>query len=216
MVDTVLSPPSRREANRRSRREAILDVAQVSFLEQGYAGTTMSGIAAELGGSKGTLWSYFRSKEALFTAVVERATDAFQRQLMLLLNPDDDLETALRRFCGEFLAKLTSPEAIGLHRLVLGETRRFPELGRIFYERGPRQTHRLLADFVASAQARGKLLGIEPIRAAQHLTWLCQSGHHQMLVTGVIASVSPAESAEDVDAAMTTFMRAYGTTERRA
>ncbi|MFT4026913.1 MAG: TetR/AcrR family transcriptional regulator [Novosphingobium sp.] len=189
-------------------------MAQGSFLEQGYAGTSMSGIAAQLGGSKGTLWSYFPSKEALFTAVVERATDEFQRQLMLILNPDDDLETALRRFCSEFLAKITSSDAIGLHRLVLGETRRFPELGRIFYERGPRQTHVLLAGFIAAVQGRGRLPGVEPIRAAQHLTWLCMSGHHQMLLTGVIASVSAKECAEDVEAAMTTFMRAYDTAAR--
>ena len=158
----------------------------------------------------------FERGAAVHRCVVERATDEFQRQLTVILDPDGDLETALRRFCGEFLAKLTSPEAIGLHRLVLGETRRFPELGRIFYERAPRETQRLLAEFIAGAQARGKLLGIEPIRAAQHLTWLCQSGRHQMLLTGVIASISPAERAEDVDAAMTTFMRAYGEVERRA
>jgi hypothetical protein len=53
-----LTCPSRREARRLSRREAILEVAERSFLEQGYAATTMSAIAAELGGSKGTLWSY--------------------------------------------------------------------------------------------------------------------------------------------------------------
>ena len=54
MFGQFASPCSRREARRLTRREAILDVAQASFMEYGYAGTTMSAIAAMLGGSKGT------------------------------------------------------------------------------------------------------------------------------------------------------------------
>lgn len=188
----------------------MLDVAKASFLADGYAGTTMSKIAAELGGSKGTLWSYFPSKEALFAAVVDRATQEFRRQLTVILNPADGLEEALRGFCREYLNKITSPEAIALHRLVLGETSRFPELGRIFYERAPRQTHLLLADYIAAVQARGLLTGIEPLRAAQQLTWLCISGRYQMLLTGVVSAIPPAEIAADLEAAMTTFLRAYG------
>jgi AcrR family transcriptional regulator len=215
MTEGALTPPTRREANRQSRRETILDAAQGSFLDQGYDGTTMSGIAARLGGSKATLWSYFPSKEELFTAVVDRATQEFRRQLTLILNPADEIETALMRFCEQFLAKLTSADALALHRLVVGETGRFPELGRIFYERGPRMTHGLLADYIAGVQERGQLIGIDPLRAAQHLTWLCMSGHYQMLLTGFVPSISPADIAEDIEAAMVTFMRAYGATGER-
>ncbi|MEO5586765.1 MAG: TetR/AcrR family transcriptional regulator C-terminal domain-containing protein [Novosphingobium sp.] len=207
---TANLPPGRREANRQSRREVIIDVARGSFLDHGYAGTTMSGIASQLGGSKGTLWSYFPAKEALFAAVVDRATQEFRRQLTVILNPGDEPEAALRRFCEQFLAKITSHDAIALHRLVIGESSRFPELGRIFYERAPLQTNLLLADFIAGAQDRGLLQGIEPLRAAQHLIWLCMSGSYQMRLTGAIAAIPPDEFAADIDAAMTTFIRAYG------
>src|SRR4026208_346391 len=66
---------SRREARRRDRRGAIIGVARRSFLNNGYAATTMSSIAAELGGSKGTLWSYFPGKEELFAAVLRETTE---------------------------------------------------------------------------------------------------------------------------------------------
>jgi TetR/AcrR family transcriptional repressor of mexJK operon len=215
-MDVKTIVPSRREANRRSRRELILDVAQGSFLDHGYDGTTMSGIATQLGGSKGTLWSYFPSKEGLFAAVVDRATEDFRKQLTVILNPDEGLEIALRRFCEQFLVKVTSEDAVALHRLVVGETSRFPELGRIFYDRAPRQTHLLLAEFIAGAQSRGALQGIEPLRAAQQLTWLCMSGCYQMRLTGVIDYIPPDVLAGDIDAAMVTFMRAYGATGMRA
>ena len=48
---------------RGDRRELILDVASEVFLKEGYAATSMSEIAARLGGSKGTLYNYLKSKE---------------------------------------------------------------------------------------------------------------------------------------------------------
>jgi AcrR family transcriptional regulator len=209
MQQSSPSCPSRREARREARRETILDVAARSFLEHGYAGTTMSGIAAALGGSKGTLWSYFPSKEVLFAAVIDQVTQAFRAQLSLILNPRDGVETALRRFCLEFLRKVASPEAIALHRLVVGEANRFPEMGRIFYERAHRQTQKLLADFLGEAMERGELRRDDPLIAARQLTGLCMYGCHQQLLMAVIDSVSAEAIEGDVERAMTAFMHAY-------
>lgn len=209
MHETPPSAPSRREARRQSRREAILDVAAESFLEHGYAGTTMSAIAATLGGSKGTLWSYFASKEVLFAAVIDRVTQAFRAQLSLILNPRDGVEAALRRFCIEFLRKVTSPEAIALHRLVVGETNRFPEIGHIFYERAPRQTQKLLAEFLAEAMERKSLRRTDPLIAARQLIALCMAGEHQLLLMGMTDTLAPQTLEAEVDNAMNTFIRAY-------
>ncbi len=201
--------PSRREANRQSRSDAILDVAAQSFLELGYAGTTMSAIAATLGGSKGTLWSYFASKDLLFAAVIDRVTQAFRAKLSVILTPRDGIEAALHLFCIEFLRKVTSPDAIALHRLVVGETSRFPEVGRIFYESAPRQMQRLLGDFLESAMERGELRREDPLIAARQLTGLCMFGGHQRLLMGVIETLPDDAIASEVDRAMATFMRAY-------
>ena len=62
-----------REVRREDRRDAILDVAYECFVAEGYGSTSMSTIAARLGGSKGTLYNYFKSKEELFDAFVRRA-----------------------------------------------------------------------------------------------------------------------------------------------
>ncbi|MEO6377128.1 MAG: helix-turn-helix domain-containing protein, partial [Caulobacteraceae bacterium] len=58
-------------AGRDLRRQAILNVACEAFLAEGYAAVSMSAIAATLGGSKATLYAYFRSKAELFAAVME-------------------------------------------------------------------------------------------------------------------------------------------------
>ena len=208
--DTSCCPPlTRREARREERREAILDVAAGYFLEHGYAATTMSGIAAALGGSKGTLWSYYASKELLFADVIERVTSEFRAQLSLALNPDEPVETGLRQFCSRYLARLTHPDGLALHRIVMGEVSRFPEVGRIFYERAPRRVHELLATFLERAMERGELRRADPLEASQFLTALCMARSHLKLLTGVAPVLSPDAAEADAEAAIDVFLRAY-------
>jgi AcrR family transcriptional regulator len=210
MNDLLAPVPSRREANREARREAILDVAAGWFLEHGYAGTTMSAIAGELGGSKGTLWSYFPSKEKLFAAVIERVSESFRAQLATILNPaDGDVEATLRRYARQFITKITLPEGIALHRLVVGEANRFPEMGRIFFEHAPRLTQALLADYLATAMAKGQLRLDDPLCAAQNLSGLCMAGCHQRLMMRMIDRASSELIEADVERVVPAFMRAY-------
>lgn len=201
--------PSRRETRRQTRRETILEVAERSFLEQGYAATTMSAIAAELGGSKGTLWSYFPAKDVLFAAVIDRATEAFQQQVTLILNPQDELEYTLHRFARGFLKRVTSPEALALYRLIMGEASRFPEVGRIFHDRAIGRTLRALAAYLDEIVARGLLCATDTELAAQQLLTLCLSGSHQMLLMRLIDCAEPERIEADALDAVATFMRAY-------
>src|SRR5579863_7473509 len=209
VISKLCEAPSRRAARRETRREAILDVAQRSFLEHGYAATKMSTIAADLGGSKGTLWNYFPAKDLLFAAVLDRATEAFQQQLTLLLNPQDDLEATLRRFALEFLQRVTSPEALALYRLIVAEAGRFPEMGRIFQERATGRTHAQLATYLAEMMARGVLRQDDPRLAARQLVGLCMSGCHQMLLMRLIESADGPMLDDEVRSCVATFLRAY-------
>src|SRR5262249_55597733 len=86
------------------RRDAIVAIAHEVFLVNGYAGTSMSAIAARVGGSKATLYNYFRSKQELFIAVVE----ALCRQFDGLLHQSEiegsgDLRTSLTHFGKQLL-----------------------------------------------------------------------------------------------------------------
>lgn len=202
-------PLSRREARRRDRRDAILTVAARSFLKKGYAATTMSGIAATLGGSKGTLWSYFPSKEELFAATLDHATATYRQGLARILDPTGDLHTTLRHFAINLLEKVTSPEAIALHRLVMSEAGRFPEMGAIFFEHAPRHTRLAIAAFLSGAMQRGLLRDADPELAARTLMILIMSGCHQQLMLGLISSASPGQIETDASFALDSFLRIY-------
>ena len=53
------------------RRANIMAIAREAFLHDGYAATSMSQIAAKVGGSKATLYNYFASKKDLFFAIID-------------------------------------------------------------------------------------------------------------------------------------------------
>lgn len=175
-------------------------------MKHGYAGTTMSGIAAALGGSKTTLWSYFPTKEALFGAVLDDEIGRFREEMLGIFDLSGSLDETLRRFCTALLAKILQPDTIRLHRVIIGEAERFPEIGRIFFERAPKQTQKRLAAYLAEAMARGELRKADPLLAARQLTMLIQPNFMLRLWKVNAGRIDPAaEAATAVD----TFLRAY-------
>ncbi|NIJ17317.1 TetR/AcrR family transcriptional regulator [Sphingobium vermicomposti] len=209
-MSEVIAPPalSRRDARRRDRRDAILEVAQQYFLEHGYAATTMSAIAATLGGSKGTLWNYFPNKEELFSAVLRRATAAYHARLARILDEHGELEPTLRCFASDLLRQVTLPESIALVRLAITEAGR-SDMGAIFFEIAPRQTRALLAKFLLGAMERGQLRQADPERAALTLITLTLSGCHQKILWGQMDQPTAAQMESDVAFAVDCFLRAY-------
>lgn len=143
--------PGKRERNRLERRAAIVAVARRLFLEQGYAATTMSSVAEAMGGSKATLWAHFASKEALFADVADVLVGGFVEQMGELLGGQRFSVVGLRDFCARFFDALLSPDSTTLFRMIIAESGRFPELGEMFFVRGPQQTIERLELYFASA-----------------------------------------------------------------
>ncbi|MDH4744315.1 TetR/AcrR family transcriptional regulator [Sphingomonas sp. CBMAI 2297] len=199
-------PSGKREARKEERREAILAIAKRVFLDQGYSGASMSAISAELGGSKGTLWSYFPSKEELFAAVLDDATKEYRGQLADVLKPGEDVRAAVLQFCRGFIAKISSPDGLRLHRLIASEVSRFPEIGDIFYRRAPMPTQQLLAAFLERAMDAGTLRRADPLFAARVLASLCL-GVQQRMIWG--QELSPAERDHEATQMAEVFLRAF-------
>ncbi|CCG08697.1 TetR/AcrR family transcriptional regulator [Pararhodospirillum photometricum] len=192
-----------------SRRAAILETARALFFERGYADTPMSLVACQVGGSKSTLWNYFPSKRDLFAAVLDEVTTRLQAESFQALNPDLEMAEALYRFCLGFVSMILSEEAICLHRMVTAEARRFPELGTMFYERGPKITHRRLAEYLNRAMDAGQLRAGDPLLAARHLTSLCQGWTLAYRLWNVGAPPSSHVIADEVRQGLAVFLRAY-------
>ncbi len=201
--------PSRREVRREERRAAIVALAQTIFDEHGYGGTTMSGVAAALGGSKSTLWAYFSSKEELFAAVLDRLIEEFAPAIAL--DGTVPLAVMLERYATDFLTMMLSPPIIALSRLVISEAPRFPELGRIFYERGPERRHRAVAGYFARQIATGRMRATDPMLASAEFHHLCQARLFIRTMWGVAEAPTTAAVREDAARAVRLFLDGYGT-----
>lgn len=205
MLTARASPHSRRD----DRREAILDAARTVFLSEGYGAASMSRIAVLVGGSKGTLYNYFKSKEELFAAFMERACGGLADDLFIIPDDGRDLRPHLNAIAKGFIRLLLSPDALALHRLVVGEGERFPELGPTFYNAGPRLImDRITAEF-ADLMKAGRLRPGAPRQAAAQFKDLSVSGMHHMRLWGMIADPTDAEVDAQAATAVDTFLRAY-------
>lgn len=158
------------------RRSAIVSVARAAFISAGYAGTTMSSIAAQLGGSKTTLWAYFRNKEELFSAVVDELIDQFGDVLRVPLPADGDVREVLLGLSTAMMKTLLTPEIVALHRLVVGEAGRFPELGQMVLERGPKVGESRIANWFSTLMAQGRMKQCDAGWAAVYFSAACQGG----------------------------------------
>ena len=104
---TLISPTAP-DAVRDFRRAAILAVARTAFFAHGYGATSMSAIAATLGGSKTTLWSHFRSKEALFAAVIDDVLARHCGAIGAALPLDSPVAATLERFGAVLMTTILS------------------------------------------------------------------------------------------------------------
>ena len=196
------------------RRQAFVDAAREAFFRHGYGATTMSSIAATVGGSKTTLWSYFASKEALFAAVIDDIVGRYSLALTIDLDVRGDVVTTLRDFGMAVMTTILSDQILALHRIVTGEALRFPELGAMFHERGPKRGKARLAAFIAAAMADGRLRAGDPMIATYQFAAMCQGGFYQEVLLGLGDRGDMAMVARDVDAAVDTFLRAWAVTAR--
>ncbi len=202
-------PPSRREAQRLARRQAILAVARQAFFDHGYAGTSMSTVAQALGGSKGTLWAYFASKEDLFAAVLDQLIEDYGR--LPRLDPDGDPRDVLEGYARELLAVTLSPPILALNRLVIAESARFPDLGRLFYALGPERRLAVLAQWLVAQIARGRLCAADPMRAAMLFHQLSLARQTRTLWGVEPVPADAATIAADARCAAAVFLDGYAT-----
>lgn len=69
--------PARGTGQRTSTAERVLDVAEETFAARGYAAASLVDIAEQVGIRAPSLYSHYRSKEALYLAVMERLLARF-------------------------------------------------------------------------------------------------------------------------------------------
>lgn len=83
-------------------REKIVGAAIIAFSVHGYDRTRMDDIAETAKLSKGTLYLYFKNKEALFYAISENNIRELKEQLSVLFTKSEDLISDSQKFYVNF------------------------------------------------------------------------------------------------------------------
>jgi AcrR family transcriptional regulator len=151
----------------RRRKEArpsdIVAAALRVFGEKGFAGARIEEIAHLAGVSKGTLYLYFETKGDLFRAVVHDAVlpniEEVERSILALDLPFADL---LRMLLPRFAQLVTARPVGAVVKMVVGESRNFPELARVWHDEVIQKGLGLLTGLIARAQARGEVRPGDP------------------------------------------------------
>lgn len=192
--------------------EQLLDAARQLFLSQPFDQVSTDSIAKTAKVSKATLYAHFSSKEALFAALVSAQCRNLQHDVWSATGPDDDVEEVLRRIARNFLGMFANSDALALYRTVLAEVPRFPELGRMFYEAGPKVTQARIAEFLEDATRRGNLNVPDANLAALQFLQLVSA---DLPLTGLLALEPLTEARmEDVcESGIRLFIAGYGVKE---
>jgi AcrR family transcriptional regulator len=113
----------------------ILDAALDAFVQNGFAATRLEDIAERAGISKGTLYLYFESKEALFKAVVrENVVPILVRAEQRVKEFQGSSRDLLVEILWSWWHSMHESRITGLPKLVLSESSNFPEAARLYFD----------------------------------------------------------------------------------
>jgi TetR/AcrR family transcriptional repressor of mexJK operon len=159
-----------------AKRQAILAAATATFLEQGYARTSVDAIAAAAGVGKQTVYGHFGDKEHLFLAVLDEARSAREAEVVTTITDTGDPLADLTAAAGRILDVVLSPQIAALHRLSIAELPHHPELQRMWREDAGRPgSDEAIVGYLRSCDERGLLKVPDPSLAARQLAVLTVS-----------------------------------------
>jgi AcrR family transcriptional regulator len=148
---------------RKEARPAELTAAALElFVEKGYAATRLDDVAALAGVSKGTLYLYFDSKEALFKAVVrEGLLPALAEGEKLVARFAGNSEELLREVGSGMWQMIGAQRIGGIPKLIFAEARNFPEIARFYHQEVILRGTALIRSVIARGMASGEFRQVD-------------------------------------------------------
>jgi AcrR family transcriptional regulator len=124
-------PKFRRRAE--ARPDEVLDAALDLFIEKGFASTRVEDIAKRAGISKGAVYLYFPSKEAILEGLVRRAIlPLATHALGFIENYHGDPRLVLAMVMKMLAGRLAEPRLLAIPKIVMREVVHFPELAQMY------------------------------------------------------------------------------------
>ena len=191
------------------KREAILQAATKVFMAQGFKATSVDVVAQEAGVSKKTLYHHFGNKEGLFRTMLEAHWMAlFQRQTVLFAE-SLSVKDNLLQFADAFFTFLYDPNTVNLFRILIAESRHFPDLADTILIGNKAPFTRALIAFLEEQTHKGTLRCDNAHRAAAFFMGLLKEDHFWPMMLGFVAVQEPFDTKALAQEAIDLFLHFY-------
>ncbi len=154
-------PKFRRRAD--ARPDEVLDAALDLFIAKGFAATRVEDIAAKAGLSKGAVYLYFPSKEAVLEGIVRRAIVPIATSaLSFLENYAGDPRTPITLAMKSLAARLADPKVLAIPKLMMREMINFPQFAQMYRREVLDHVIPVVTGLIRSGVAEGYLRPVDP------------------------------------------------------
>jgi AcrR family transcriptional regulator len=158
-----------RAGRRAQRRQAILAAALKEFSDRGFAAARLDDVAVAAGIAKGTIYLYFRDKEALFQDLIRSEMSPVVATLETALAVDLPVRAVAERAVELFVREIYGTSRRDIIRLIISEGPRFPKLADFYYREVLSRIIAAVRALLERALARGELKSDAVIRFPQLL-----------------------------------------------
>lgn len=218
MANDTHLPPRHRTAKGAQRLRDLTSVAAELFLERGFDGVAVDDLIARVGGSRSTVYSHFGDKEGLFKEAMTSLCAEVAKPLDQLHITGREPNEVLSLLGRQLLMSALSPRTLALHRLLVNEGRRFPDVAQAMWEVSYGRAVEILAAWIAEQQQRsiGGLSRAVPAQAlAEQFISMVASNAKLRAASGLTSTPLPeSEVKEIVHYAVDTFL--FGASSRQA
>ena len=152
--------PAVRAAAGEARRQAILTAALDEFSAAGFAAARLDDVARRAGVAKGTIYLYFRDKEALFQELIRAVLGPLITQFEAAAGRDVPVRVMAEEIVALFEREIYATRRKDVIRLIIAEGPRFPQLKRNAAEYWKEQVYATFQDDVPGIRCRD-LIGVE-------------------------------------------------------
>lgn len=159
-----MSDPRPKFRRRKTARPGeIIAAALEVFADKGFAGAKLDDIAERAGVSKGALYLYFETKDDIFRAVIRDAVapnfEAVRQAAESFEGPFAELAPMILARAAALMSRSRLP---AVAKMVIGESRNFPDLARIWHDTIVFVALNVMTGLIAKAQAKGEVRPGDP------------------------------------------------------
>ena len=152
------------------RPAEILEAALAIFVERGFRASRLEDVGARAGVTKGTIYLYFRNKEALFVQVVRETIEPFLTEAEhTIAGYDGSAEELLTLLVHRYWTRLGQDKMAAITRLMQVEGANFPDLAAFYASEVLGRGRRIVEQVLQHGVARGELRSVDPAYFADAL-----------------------------------------------